>query len=163
MLSLWHHYGILELIQVQGFKRDSRWIAQVLGIGVDEVNVALQRLVRLGLLVMSSRDSWIDQSGDAEFRSGALTESARNQANQDAHELAMEAIRSIPSQHRVHRQAILAIESKKLSQFAKLVDGFMNELQSLASESNSRDDVYLMEVSFLPVTTLKKKPGEKNG
>ena len=55
LLSVWHHYAILELIQVQGCKTDSRWIANTLGIAVEDVNIALQRLLRLGLLEMSGR------------------------------------------------------------------------------------------------------------
>lgn len=90
LLCVRHHYAILELIQVQGFKTDSRWIAKTLGIAVEDVNIALQRLLRLGLLEMSGRDRWIDQSGDAEFHSAALTEAACNQMNQELHELAVD-------------------------------------------------------------------------
>jgi uncharacterized protein (TIGR02147 family) len=162
LLSVWHHCAILELIHVQSFKRDSRWIAGALGISTEEVNVALQRLLRLGLLEMSSRDRWIDKSGDAEFQSAALTETARNQVSRDVHDLAIEAIGRIPSSHRVHRQMVVALDSKKLPQFNKLADEFMNELISLVSESESRDDVYQVEISLFPITTLKKKTGEIN-
>jgi hypothetical protein len=37
---------------------DSRWIAKLLGIPIDEVNVALQRLVRSGALVMGGHQ-WV--------------------------------------------------------------------------------------------------------
>lgn len=52
-----NHYAILELTRTQGFQPDSRWIGRVLGISVDEVNVAIQCLIRLGLLEMVSRVS----------------------------------------------------------------------------------------------------------
>src|SRR6185436_5184266 len=45
LISDWYHYAILELVRLREFKPDSRWIARVLGITVDEVNVALQRLL----------------------------------------------------------------------------------------------------------------------
>jgi uncharacterized protein (TIGR02147 family) len=57
------HLNILELVHLDEFKPDSRWIAQVLDITADEVNVALNRLTRLGLLEMSSRDRWTAKSG----------------------------------------------------------------------------------------------------
>ena len=163
LLSLWHHYAILELLQVQGFKTDSRWIAKTLGIAVEDVNIALQRLLRLGLLEMSGRDLWMDQSGDAEFHSAALTEAACNQMNQEMHELAVEAIKRIPSEHRVHRQMVIALDSRRLPRLKMMADEFMKELRALASESNTKDDVYQMEISFFPVTTLKKTRGDKNG
>ena len=163
LLSVWYHYAILELIQVQGFKTDSRWIANTLGIAVEDVNIALQRLLRLGLLEMSGRDRWIDKSGDAEFGSAALTEAASNQMNQEILELAADALKRIPSQLRIHRQVVVALDSRRLSRLKRLTDEFVSELQSLVSESDAKDDVYQVEISFFPVTTLKKTRGEKNG
>lgn len=163
LLSVWHHYAILELIQVQGFQADSRWIANTLGIAVADVNIALQRLLRLGLLEMSGPGRWRDKSGDAEFHSAALTEAARNQISQEIHEFAVEAIRRVPSQYRGHRQMMIAVDSRRLSRLKVLTDEFMKELRSLVSEDGTKDDVYQVEISFFPVTTLKKTRGEKNG
>lgn len=163
-LSVWYHYAILELIQVQGFKTDSRWIAKTLGIAVEDVNIALQRLLRLGLLEMLGRDHWIDKSGDAEFHSVDLTEAACNQMNHEIHELAIDAIKRIPSSYRVHRQMVVALSSAKLPRLRILADEFMDELRSLISEGDANDDVYQVEISFFPITTLKKSTrGEKNG
>ena len=53
--------AILGLVRQEGFHPDSRWIARSLGIGVDDVNVALQRLLRLGLLRMETRYTWVAQ------------------------------------------------------------------------------------------------------
>jgi transcriptional regulator with XRE-family HTH domain len=50
---------ILELARSGGLRPDSRWISERLDIGVDETNVALQRLLRLGMLAMPSPDRWI--------------------------------------------------------------------------------------------------------
>jgi uncharacterized protein (TIGR02147 family) len=154
-LSVWYHSAILELVEVQGFKTDSRWIANTLGIGVKDVNIALQRLLRLGLLEMSGRDHWIDKSGDAEFHSSALTEAACNRMNQEIHELAIDAIERIPSRYRIHRQMVVACGSKKLPRLKMLAEEFISEVRSLASESDAKDDVYQIEVSFFPVTKLK--------
>jgi transcriptional regulator with XRE-family HTH domain len=77
LLAAGYHYAILELIQLQSFKTDSRWIAHTLGISVEEVNIAIQRLVRLGLLQMKSPHRWIDRTGDAEFHAADLTDIAR--------------------------------------------------------------------------------------
>jgi hypothetical protein len=62
LISNPYHLNILELIHLEEFRPDSRWIARVLDITVDEVNVAVSRLVRLGLLEMSSADKWTDKA-----------------------------------------------------------------------------------------------------
>jgi len=44
------HREILELARLAEFRADSSWLARVLGTTVDAVNIALSRLLRLGLL-----------------------------------------------------------------------------------------------------------------
>ncbi len=51
--------AILALTRTADFHADSRWIARTLGVSVDEVNVALQRLLRLGLLQLKTRCAWV--------------------------------------------------------------------------------------------------------
>lgn len=48
----WHHHALLELASDPRFTPDSRRVAATLGLTVDQVNVAIQRLARLGLLEM---------------------------------------------------------------------------------------------------------------
>jgi transcriptional regulator with XRE-family HTH domain len=163
MLSVWYHSAILELIHLDGFRTDARWVAKTLGISVEEVSIALQRLLRLGLLEMKEKDLWIDKSGDAEFHTQALSETASNQMHQAVHRLAIEAIRHIPGRQRVQNQMVLALDASELSRLRVLAEEFMEELRSLAAESSKKDDVYQVEVSLFPVTTIKQARGGKNG
>lgn len=162
MLSTWHHYAILELLQVKAFKPDSRWIANSLGLETQEVNIALQRLLRLGLLQMVGRNRWIDKSGDAEFHSTALTEEASDQMTQEIHAFAGEAIRRVPGRYRIHRHAILAVDTHKLPELKILVDRFLSDVRGLVREGDSKDDVYQLEVSLFPVTTFANERGERH-
>jgi hypothetical protein len=58
---------------------------------------------------------------------------------------------------------VVALDSEKLPQLQALAHEFVSELRTLASESDAQDDVYQVEISLFPVTTLKKTRGEKNG
>jgi len=62
LLSEWSGYAILELLRLRDFRPDARWIAKMLGMSADEVNIALQRLLRLGLLEMTDEMHWRDRS-----------------------------------------------------------------------------------------------------
>jgi len=71
------HLAILRLCGTGQFRPDCRWIAGHTGVPVDEVNIALQRLLRLGLLELAPDGSWRDCSGlgkatAREFRRVAL-------------------------------------------------------------------------------------------
>ncbi|MGK5089752.1 DUF4423 domain-containing protein [Bdellovibrionota bacterium FG-2] len=50
----WYHFGILSLAETPTFKADPKWIAAVLHINEKAAKVALDRLLRLGLLCSSS-------------------------------------------------------------------------------------------------------------
>jgi hypothetical protein len=50
--------SILRVVGDRRFRADSRWIAMMTGISVDEVNVALHRLLSDHRLTMSSRAAW---------------------------------------------------------------------------------------------------------
>lgn len=57
------HREILRLSRRGDFRADSRWIAAEAGVGIDEVNLALSRLVGLGLLEMEASGKWTDRTG----------------------------------------------------------------------------------------------------
>ena len=52
------HWDILRLCGQPDFRPDSRWIAERAGSTVDQVNVALARLLRLGLIELTSTSRW---------------------------------------------------------------------------------------------------------
>ena len=53
-----HEAAVLSAIERPGFRADSRWIATIAGIPLDDVNVTLQRLLRKRKLTMWSRAQW---------------------------------------------------------------------------------------------------------
>ena len=61
------HFEILRLLRLPGFNPQSRWIAEQAGVPIDQVNIALQRLLRLGLVAMRPGEPWRDLTGLAEL------------------------------------------------------------------------------------------------
>jgi hypothetical protein len=57
------HFTLLELVRLRQFQPDFRWIARVLDVTVDDVALAVQRLLHLGLLEMTSPTTWRDTAG----------------------------------------------------------------------------------------------------
>jgi len=50
--------AVLTAIERPNFRPDSRWIATMVGLPVDEVNVTIQRLLRKRIVTMASRARW---------------------------------------------------------------------------------------------------------
>jgi len=151
LVAIWHHCAILELTRVDGFTTDSRWIAKTLGLSVAEVNVALQRLLRLRLLEMNDRRRWVDTSGDVELRGTGVSPDLRKQLTRQPHDLAIEAIERAPAARQVHDQMIVAIDSRQLPALAWLVDAFMSDLRAMTADRR-HDEVYQAVVSLVPLT-----------
>ena len=71
------HWEIVRLSRADGFQPDCRWIAEQAGLTVDQVNLALARLLRLGLLEIGTDGKWKDLTRGAapterQFRKLAL-------------------------------------------------------------------------------------------
>jgi hypothetical protein len=65
------HYEVIRLSRTKAFRADCRWIAKEIGFTVDEVNIAVSRLLRLGLIEME-QDHWRDLTGIAELNPDAF-------------------------------------------------------------------------------------------
>jgi hypothetical protein len=82
------HFEIVRLLHLPGFRKESRWIAQQAGVSVDQVNIVLQRLLRLGVVSMRPREAWRDLTGlrtltEKAFRRVALARVRKMAAEQD--------------------------------------------------------------------------------
>jgi transcriptional regulator with XRE-family HTH domain len=70
------HWQIIRISRTPGFRADCRWIAKQLGLSVDDVNVALSRLLRLRLLKIEKPHQWKvsgrNSISEAEFQKCAL-------------------------------------------------------------------------------------------
>lgn len=57
------HWKLLELVREPEFRPDMRWAAQRLNLDIDDLNDALSRLLRLGMLDVGANGAWRDTSG----------------------------------------------------------------------------------------------------
>jgi transcriptional regulator with XRE-family HTH domain len=156
LIAEWYHFSILELTRLQEFRTDSRWIARVLDISADEVNMALQRLIRLDLLEMSAPDQWTDKSGDTSVSIDSLSPTTLEQTHQYARERSLAAVRDVPVTLREHTSITMAVSSRALPRAFELAARFRQQLVELLQDE-AADDVYQIEIALFPVTTLKRE------
>jgi hypothetical protein len=154
LVTDWYHHAILELLHLEAFRPDSRWIARVLGLAPDEVNVALTRLVRLGLLEMAARDRWVDKSGDSTVGVEDFTRITIRQLSEQVRNLFVVASKSDTAKPREYSSTTLALSSAHVPAARRLISKFRRELLGLLDRDGPRDDVYRIEISFFPLTSL---------
>jgi len=128
LIADWYHYAILELVRLREFKADSRWIGRVLGISVDEVNVALQRLLRLGLLEMTDSGRWRDKSGDTTASIDEFTTVAIQRLFEQSRRLSLAALTAAPPELREHSSMTLAMAVARVPAVIEALARFREEL-----------------------------------
>ena len=156
VIAAWYHFALLELTRLAEFRPDIRWIARVLDISVDEVNIALQRLIRLDLLDMAAADRWTDKSGDASVDLGTLAPDTIEERQAATARLSAGACRRVPLTCRDHSSIMMAVNSASLPRAFELVSRFRQQLVELLGDGDT-DDVYQIDIALFPVTTLKNE------
>lgn len=157
LISNIYHYTILELIRLPEFKPDSRWIARVLNLSVDEVNLALARLLRLGLLEMVAVDRWVDKSG-AEVRTlQDFSRAAIQHLAQQVREISSTALSHGPHTLRERLATTIAIRRERLEQARAVIAKLELELIDCLATSDEHDDVYQLEIRLYPATDLNNQ------
>jgi|SRR3954453_8638469 len=58
LCALENESAVLAALDRPNFQADSRWVASMIGIPLDEVNVTLQRLLRKRIVAMTTRARW---------------------------------------------------------------------------------------------------------
>jgi len=150
-LAEWHHHAILELTHLATFKPDVRWISRVLDVPVDQVNMAITRLTRLGLLNMRSRTTWVDAAGDAEARLDSLPLRAIGALAGRAQKLAG-AGGGRPSHYSATTVAVTTTTSRRITE---RVERFRREVADLLdADDGDRDQLYCLELAFFPLANL---------
>jgi len=157
VISEWHHYAILELTQIRGFKPDVAWVAQALGITPVEARSAVERLERLGFLKITSSGKWIDESGAVTTVGNEFTAMAFRRLQKQVLEKAMEALESVPLELRDQSSMTMAVNSKRISAAKERIKKFRRKLCAYLKSGGPKDQVYHLGVSLYPVTRALTK------
>jgi uncharacterized protein (TIGR02147 family) len=163
IIADWYHYAILELTRLRDFKADSRWIARVLGITADEVNIAVTRLTRLGLLEMVGRDQWIDRAGDLTAGLAHFNRAAVERLSEQVRQLLVRALGMSQPGCCEHSTTALALSISSVPNVLERIAHFRKELITLLEQDPVRDDVYQLEINFFPITNIQHDTENQHG
>ncbi len=154
LISDWHHLAILGLTKVKGAKGDARWVARRLGLPVAEVNEAMSRMVRMGILEVAPALRQL--SPPFEATSSIPSEAIRSYHRQSLR-LALEKLDLLPNHRREFQSVTLALREPQLKTFRRLIDRFLNEASELADAGGEGEQVFHLNVQLFPVTSEEPK------
>jgi len=156
VIADWYHYAILELTKIQSFTPSPKWVASSLGISVNEVNDAVERLIRLEMLQISSSGQWIDLSGDITNLDNEFVAVARRKLQKQILEKAIESLETIPVEKRDQSSMTMAVDSKLLPEAKKRLTQFRRQFSKFLESGSEKDKVFNLSISLYPVSHERK-------
>ena len=151
LISDWYHYAIFELIQLEGFRNDSKWIAKKLGIHVVEADAAVERLIRLNL-VESVRGTLRQKVGFITTVANPQSAEAFRKQQMQILNKALSALEEVQIERRDQSGLTIAISSQRLPEIKEKIRQFRRSLHLSLSRDKRKDEVYQLCISFYPVT-----------
>lgn len=162
IISEWYHYGILQLLRTKGFKNNPQWIAKRLGINPIQAKLAVERLIRVGILEEGSKGQLKD------ITNGSTTHLINNFSNEElrsfqikALEKAIGTMREVPVTLRDNTSMTMAVSKKALPFAKKEITKFRRELTKKLEAYAAPDEVYQLAISFTPLTKIEIKKEER--
>jgi uncharacterized protein (TIGR02147 family) len=154
VISNWYHYAILDLTLVKGFQSDSVWIAKKLNITIVEAKMAVERLIRLGMLTVRYGKLKLTSTYNTNYIEGQSS-SAHKEYQRQIITKALEAIDMCPPEKKDITSIVIAANSKKIKESKEKIKKFRRELCAFL-EDGEKDSVYHLALQLYPVTIYEE-------
>lgn len=132
LVSNWIHFAILELTQVRGFKSNSKWISQRLGITKAEADDAVDRLLIMGLLAKQGEKIVLVKSSAVRD----VPSTAVRQFHKAHLEKAIVALEEQAYDRRNFSGITMAINPKQIPLAAEMIKKFRRKLMKVLEEGD---------------------------
>lgn len=152
LVSDWYHQAILEMTSLKNFSSDPEWIHKNLAFDVSPPDIAnaLERLVRLGLLVRDENGSLQRVRQSLQTISEVPAESGRS-FHRSIFRLAGEAIDTQPVSERYFSGVSFTLSKNKIDEAKNLLVEFERKFVKLMQEDKG-DATYHLELGFFSLT-----------
>lgn len=146
----WYHFAILSLAETDNFKSDPKWIANRLGIKIQEANSSMERLLRLGLLIKDKKGG-IRPTGKKFSTSEDISNISLRKSHYQNLELALSSLDKDEVTIRDFSSVTMAIDPAKLPEAKKRIRNFYRQLARHLEKSRKKQ-VYRFCGQLIPLT-----------
>ena len=150
VIAQWHHYAILELTFIDGFKNNPSWIARKLKITAAEAKLAITRLIHIGLLKNVDGKLIKSEQFTTNFKFGD-TSTALRQFQKQVIQKSLHAIENTHPEEKDITSMTMAIDESKLDEARILISQFRRNLSNYL-EKGTKTRVYNLAIQLYPLT-----------
>lgn len=148
-VSDWYYFAILSLAEISDFKADPEWISKRLNISKREAKSALNRLIKLEMLI--EEDGVFKASGiQYKTPTDIANISLKNHTIQTL-ELATNSVVNDPVEKRDFSTVTMAIDPSNIDEAKRMIKSFRKRL-SKKLESGNKKEVYKLAIQLFPLS-----------
>ena len=151
LISDWHHYAILSLLELPRARFEARWIASRLGISQVQAKLAIERLKRLGLVECVAKDRW-RQAGQPIRVENAVSTAATRKFHRQLLERAVASLDNDPAEARDFTSMTFVLDPRALDHARERIRVFRRELVRELESTGNPSAVYQFTLQLFPVT-----------
>ncbi len=152
MISDWYHVAILELVETRYFREDYQWIADSLGISLVEAGAAMERLIRLKMLVRDEKGRLRRWEKSYYSADKDVSEAMRNFHTQ-VMDRAKSAMVTRPVKESAYAAGMFPVRREDVPVVQGKIKRFLWRLsRDLESSLSSADAIYCMSMQFFEMT-----------
>ena len=154
LISDWHHFAILSLLETRGARAEASWIARRLGIRDRDAVSGLERLVRLGMIEVRSPARFKLTERRLVTTDGVPNASVRKN-HADGLELAQRSLEGDPVATRDFTGLTLSFDAQRMGEARRMIRDFRGQFDRRFAPG-AKSDVYRLSIQFLPLTKKEK-------
>lgn len=143
------YYALLCLIETKDFKEDLHWMAKRLKRPSEQVSLAVDRLIRVKLLVRDQNQQLVYNANAQLMTSDDIANASLRLRHSENLEAARDALVNLPVDKRYFNFETLPMGHENMAEAKKIINEARAKLVKLSSES-SKDDVYEFCFNFFP-------------
>ena len=151
VLGQWYHLAMLELVKLSSFQPDARWIARRLGVSINEINAAIERLARLDMIEILEDGSWKVLSDTLLAQGQEFEEVSKKKRMKQLFELALRFLENNESTANIMESMPLAISKDKFEELKTLVQDFQEKVKNISTQA-APDSLYVLTLGLFPLT-----------
>lgn len=153
LISNWYHFAVLELTLLEDFVPEISWIAKRIEISEAEAQSAVERLFKLGMLLLRN-GKWVKS-----HKNFTTSNSVPSQANRNFHNqmlsLAKQKLVKSPITDRIFSSITMCGNPQQLEKWKKRILEFREEMMNEVESSRAKA-VYQLSIQLIRLDEGKK-------
>lgn len=151
LISDWWYFGLLNLLKTRGFKNNPSWMARRLGLSVNTITEAWDRLFRLGYIEKQGTKI-VRKQANLKTTDQLLDLSVRKSHLEDL-KLIEQSLLEVPLELRDNLSCTFVVDREDLAKAREMIRIFQNQFMNQIGKETG-NEVYKLSVSLYPLTEV---------